>query len=91
MRPPPTSAALKRTRWALLKKPWKLTRRERSKLSSLQKLNNRIDRAYLLKEALVDILDRRQVNVARRELDEWLAWARRSRLAPFVKLAKTIA
>lgn len=81
---------LKNTRWALLKNPWNLTRRERNKLSSLQKTNRRIYRAYLLKEALIAVLERRQINVARRELDDWLAWARRSRLLPFVKLAKTI-
>ena len=28
--------------------------------------------------------------IARRKLDEWLAWASRSRLAPFVKLGRTI-
>src|SRR5690606_32507726 len=43
-------------------------------------------RAYLLKESLLAVLDRKQVNVARRKLDEWVAWARRSRLAPLVKL-----
>lgn len=40
--------------------------------------------APLLKETLADILDRRQVNVARTKLGEWLAWAARSR-----KLART--
>jgi transposase len=47
-------------------------------------------RAYLLKEALLGVLDRCQVNVARDKLDEWCTWALRSRLAPFVKLARSI-
>lgn len=83
--------ALKKTRWPLLKNPWNLSGFETEKLSLLQRANKRLYRAYLLKEALIAVLDRRQVNVARRKLDEWLAWARRSRLAPFVKLARTIA
>ena len=36
------------------------------------------------------VLDRRQVNVARSKLKEWISWAMRSRLAPFKKLAVTI-
>jgi len=82
---------LKKTRWALQKNPWNLTRLERDKLESLQRANQALFRAYLLKESLIAILDRRQVHVASAKLDEWLAWARRSRLKPFVKLAKTIA
>jgi len=82
---------LKKTRWALQKNPWNLTRLERDKLESLQRANQPIFRAYLLKESLIAILDRRQVHVASAKLDEWLAWARRSRLKPFVKLARTIA
>jgi len=30
------------------------------------------------------------VNVARRKLEDWLGWAARSRLKPFVKLGRTI-
>ena len=82
--------SLKKTRWALQKNPWNLTRFEREKLAMLERRNTPIYRAYLLKEALVAILDRRQVNVAETKLDEWLAWARRSKLDPFVRLAKTI-
>ena len=81
---------LKRTRWALHKNPWNLTGVERDKLAALPRLNRRLFRAYLLKEALAGILDRKQVNVASRLLDEWLGWAFRSRLAPFRKLAATI-
>jgi transposase len=87
---PEDRSKLKRTRWALQKNPWNLRRVERDKLSMLQRDNRRIYRAYLLKEGLLAVLDRRQVNVARTKLDEWLAWARRSHLVPFVKLADTI-
>lgn len=82
--------ALKGTRWALQKNPWNLHRFERDKLATLQRTNRPIYRAYLLKESLLAILDRRQAQVAENKLDEWLDWARRSLLQPFVRLAKTI-
>jgi transposase len=46
-------------------------------------------RGYLLKEQLRQIY-RLPADAAIALLDEWIAWARRCRLAPFVKLAKTI-
>jgi transposase len=87
---PEDKQALKRTRWALQKNPWNLRDFERQKLSLLQLANKRIYRAYLLKEALLAVLDRRQVNVAEEKLGEWVSWARHSKLKPFVKLACTI-
>lgn len=82
--------ALKGTRWPLLRRVWNLRDLEVCKVAALLKVNRRLFRAYVLKESLAAILDGRQVNVARRKLDEWLAWAFRSRLAPFRKLAATI-
>lgn len=87
---PADKRALKKTRWPLLKSPWNLAGFEADKLAELQRHNKRLFRAYLLKEALCGILDRRQVNVARTKLDEWFSWAVRSRLQPFRKLAHTI-
>jgi transposase len=81
---------LKHTRWALQKNPWNLTQPERAKLADLQRTNRRIYRAYLLKEALAGVLDRRQVHVAETKLREWRGWAQRSRLAPFRRVARTI-
>jgi transposase len=82
--------ALKHTRWALQKRPWNVGGVEVMKLARLQQVNRRLFRAYLLKEALAAVLDRRQVNVASTKLDEWIAWAQRSRLAPFRRVARTI-
>jgi transposase len=82
--------ALKNTRWALQKNPWNLTGVEVMKLSVLPKVNRRLFRAYLLKDALAAVLDRKQVNVAATKLDEWISWAARSRLAPFRRVARTI-
>lgn len=82
--------AMKGTRWALQKNPWNLSRVEHEKLSLLQRTNRPIYRAYLLKEALAACLDRRQLHVANQKLREWLAWAARSRLAPFIRVAGTV-
>jgi transposase len=80
---------LKGARYALWKNPDNLTDRQQAKLASIQKTNARLYRAYLLKEQLRQIY-RVPADHAIRLLDYWLGWARRSRLAPFVKLARTI-
>lgn len=82
--------ALKGVRFALQKNPWNLRQAERAKLAEVQRENRPLYRAYLLKETLLDILDRSQPNVVERKLSEWLRWAARSRLRPFKKLARTI-
>ena len=82
--------SLKKTRWALLKNPWNMSDLEEDRLAKLQRANRPLYRAYLLKESLAAIFDRHQVNVAREKLLEWISWARRSRLAPFKKLARTV-
>ena len=81
---------LKGARFALWKNPEHLTRRQRAKLSAVQQTNQRLYRAYLLKEQLRAIY-RIPAEHAAALLDAWLQWARRSRLAPFVTLARTIA
>jgi len=85
-----TAKALKGTRYALLKNSWNLTRTQRQTLAAVQRTNKGLYRAYLLKETLADALDYRQLARARAALEEWLAWASRSKLAPFIKLAQTI-
>jgi transposase len=80
---------LKGARFALWKNPENLTDRQAAKLSSIQKTNARLYRAYLLKEQLRQIY-RLPADAATRLLDEWIAWARRCRLASFVKLARTV-
>lgn len=82
--------AVKGVRFVLQKNPWNLRQAEKSTLANVQRQNRPLYRAYLLKETLVDILDRRQANVAERLLDDWIRWAVRSRLRPFKKLARTI-
>ena len=80
---------LKGARFALWKNPHRLTERQQIKLAQIQQTNKPLYRAYLISQQLREIY-RVTHQQAMRLLDAWLAWARRSRLAPFVKLAKTI-
>ena len=82
--------AIKGTRFALQKNPWNLSDIEYVKLALVQRTNRPLYRAYLLKETLAKILDGGQVNIARDKLLEWIAWATRSRLPPFRRVARTI-
>jgi len=80
---------LKGARFALWKNPERLTDRQQTKLSTIQQTNKPLYRAYLLKEQLRQIY-RLPAKAATALLERWLKWARRCRLAPFVKLARTI-
>lgn len=79
-----------RMRFALWKNPWNLTAAAKERLSDLPRTNAPLYRAYLLKEGLAHALDYRQPWRAKRALKDWLSWASRSRLKPFVKAARTI-
>jgi transposase len=80
---------LKGARFALWKNPENLTPRQQTKLAQIQKINQRLFRAYLLKEHLRQIY-RVDPDEAIGVLNAWLKWAWRCRLPPFVKLARTI-
>jgi transposase len=80
---------LKGARYALWKNPEDLTRRQTAKLSDIARINKPLYRAYLLKEQLREVFQL-PFRAALAMLDRWLAWAQRSRLAPFVKLARSI-
>ncbi len=81
---------VKRSRWALLKRPVHLTEAESAKLAEIQKSNRGLYRGYLITAQFRDILDRRQHNVVRALLKRWCGWCSRSRLPAFVKVARTI-
>jgi transposase len=80
---------LKGTRWVVLKNPQDLTGEQRTTLAAIAKTNNRLYRAYLLKEQLRAIFAARGTP-GRVLLAGWLAWAARCRIPEFVTLAKTI-
>ena len=81
---------LKDARFALWKNPEDLTHRQQAKLATIEKTNQRLYRAYLMKEQLRQVFHLRQPWRALRLLDDWLLWARRCRLPAFVKLARSI-
>jgi transposase len=82
---------LKGARWALWKRPEKLTERQQAKLAAIEHVNRRLYRAYLLKEQLRLVFHSDSDEEAVALLDAWLGWARRCRIPSFVKLAKTIS
>ena len=82
--------ATKGLRWILLMRPERLNAAQEQRLSALAKINKPLYRAYLLKEAFLDLFHSGTGKEARDGLDRWLAWASRSRLSPFVKLARTV-
>lgn len=87
---PEHRGSLKKTRWALLKRPGNLRASEEATLATIKKINAPLYRAYLLKETLLAIFDRSDRRSAQRDLDRWLAWACRCRLEPFVRLSRTV-
>ena len=73
---------LKGTRYLFLKNPWNLTDPQRRRLGFLEKLNLKINRAYLLKEAISGLWVYRVKGWAKRFLHRWFRWATHSRLKP---------
>lgn len=84
------SQAIKKTRWVLLKGWHRLDAEERARLHEVQRTNRPLYRGYLLKETLAGALDYRQPARAEKALRSWIAWAGRSRLRPFVRVARTL-
>lgn len=74
----------------LLRRNWEnLSMGQREVIWALEGANRRTFRAFTLKEELRDIFSLPLIQ-ARRALDNWLHYASRSKLGPFVKLARTI-
>jgi transposase len=74
----------------LLRRNWEnLSMGQRETIWALEKANRRTFRAFQLKEELRDVFSLPLI-AARAALDAWLAYASRSKLAPFVRLARTI-
>ena len=84
--------AFKGARWCLLKNPEDLTDGQAAQLARMRRTRSGTWRAYEMKEQLRVLVtandhSRAEAGVL---LNAWCARAQRSRLAPFVKLAKTI-
>jgi len=81
---------VKSVRWSLLKAPAKQTVDQLAALHEVEHANRRLYRAFLLKEELRLLYHLDDPRLAPEHLKAWLGWASRSKLKPFVKLARTI-
>jgi len=86
----PLGRWVKGTRWSLLKAPEHQTISQLATLAEVQRENRRLYRAFLLREELRLLYHLPDPALAPAHLDAWLAWASRSRLRPFVRLARTL-
>lgn len=75
-------ALMNKTRYIWLKNPWNLTDKQQARLSELEQLNLKINRAYLLKEAFREFWSYTYGAWAERYLNRWFWWATHSRLEP---------
>ena len=86
----PAGRWVKGTRWSLLKAPERQTVGQLATLYEVQQANRALYRAFLLREELRLLYHLDDPRLAPAHLDAWLAWASRSRLRPFVRLARTL-
>lgn len=87
-----TDPSLKGLRWKLLKDRDALAPAARAELDALvaQVATKRTARAWLYKEQLREILNRKQVNVVRGMLQQWTTNVMRSKVEPMKDVAKMI-
>jgi transposase len=81
---------VKGVRWSLLKAPERQSVSQLAALGEVQRANRGLYRAFLLKEELRALYHLEDPRSAPEHLAAWLAWASRSKLKPFVRLARTI-
>jgi transposase len=81
---------VKGTRWSLLKAPANQSIYQLATLADVQRENRHLYRAFLLREELRLLYHLDDPSLAPEHLDAWLAWATRSRLRPFIRLARTL-
>ena len=87
-----TDPSLKGLRWTLLKDRDRLSDEGRADLDTLiaQAATKRTARAWLYREHLREILDRKQINVVSAMLKQWCTNVLRSRVKPMREVAKMI-
>jgi hypothetical protein len=81
---------IKHARWSLLKAPERQPEQQLARLAEVAATNKRLYRAFLLKEELRLLYHLPDPEQAPEHLKAWLAWASRSKLKPFITLARTI-
>lgn len=81
---------LKGARYALWKNPQDLTQNQQGQLAKIAKVNQPLYKAYLLKEQLRMVFAVGGAAQGLNLLNAWLRWASRSKIIPFVDLARRI-
>jgi transposase len=81
--------ALKGSRWALMKNPGDLNRKQKSKLRDIESDNRPLFLAYLMKEQLREVFQQRDWQ-GPFMLSDWIDWVMRSRCKPMKKVARSI-
>lgn len=84
-----TAADIKGAKYALGKAPKNLTDNQRAKLEFIAKSDNRLYRAYLLKEEL-RLVFQMKPDAAMETLNHWIKWAQHCRIPVFVELQRKI-
>jgi transposase len=77
-------------RYAVLKNSENWTEMDRARMDEVLKYGKKTGRGWALKTALQEVYDAKTREQGERWLQGWCAWAQRSRLKPFVRLAKTV-
>jgi transposase len=87
-----TDPSLKGLRWVLLKDRQRLSESQRADLDAftVQITTKRTARAWLYREQLREILDRKQIHVVSAMLKRWCTNVRRSKVEPMKQVAKMI-
>jgi transposase len=81
---------VKSTHSSLLKAPEHQSIGQLATLHEVSQVNQRLYRAFLLREELGLLYHLPDPGLAPAHLDAWLSWATRSRLKPFIRLARTL-
>ena len=87
---PRKASTIKNMRFALWKAADKLTSNQQAQIELLAKSDNRLYRAYLLKEELRMVFQQDTVDEAMDLLDHWIKWAQHCRIKVFVDLQRKI-
>jgi transposase len=81
---------LKGTRYSWLRNPLTEDADRRRRFAPLRDSNLKTARAWAIKETLMDFFGYARASAARAFFNAWYGWARRSRLTPIARLAKTL-
>lgn len=88
-KPDTTPKDIKGSKFALGKAPENLTERQHAQVELIAKKNNRLYRAYLMKEEL-RLVFRQDAEGGKAQLDHFIKWAQHCRIPEFVELQRKI-